>query len=469
MWGKGGARPRVVSGVLVVAALAAGCTAPRAAPSPGPPSPDPALLVASPIPAPPDLRVNLGRVSAYPMKGRARPRALRPPARAVRDAIDGLYTAGFVDPAAWDGGAFPGVLRAFRGQAREQAAKEINRLTVGRAAGILSEVRPEKARLRVELLLGPGRNAMAALARMEFEATGLTTDGVETPIRHTAQYVLRRFAGRWQIVAYRVKKRLVPRPIPGVPTKGTLFVLAIGSDARPGQSVARARADSLHIIGVNLRKGKASILGIPRDSYVPIPGHGSNKINAALFFGGPDLVVRTVEQLTGIRMDGYLLTGFHDFRRMVTRIGGLTVTVPYRMSDAASGAHFSPGPKRMKGPAALAFSRNRHDAPGGDFGRSLNQGAVIVAALRELRRDVNRDPAALFRWAMIAAQHLQTNLNPLERLELLLAALAIEPKKVKNRVVSGGGGFAGSASVVFLGDGARDMFQDLRRDATLGG
>jgi polyisoprenyl-teichoic acid--peptidoglycan teichoic acid transferase len=248
-----------------------------------------------------------------------------------------------------------------------------------------------------------------------------------------------------------------------------LFILAIGSDARPGQSVARARADSLHIVGVNPARGTASILGIPRDSYVPIPGAGSEKINASLFFGGPELTVRTVEQLTGIRMDAYVLAGFEDFRRMVTRIGGLEIRVPYPMSDSYSGAQFRAGPTRLTGPEALAFSRNRHDAPGGDFGRSLNQGLVIVAALRELAEDFERDPVTVFRWLAAAGRHLQTDLSLDRMLDLLLAALTIDPQRVRNRVVSGGGGSVGGASVIHLGSSARAMFRDLRRDAMLGG
>jgi LCP family protein required for cell wall assembly len=303
---------------------------------------------------------------------------------------------------------------------------------------------------------------------MQFRGRGLTEDGVETPIRHRAQYLLRRFGGRWQVVAYRVKRHLVPEGIPGVPAGGSLFVLAIGSDARIGQAVTRARADSLHVIGVNLKEGKASILGIPRDSYVPIPGHGSNKINAALFFGGPELVVRTVEQLTGIHMDGYVLTGFGGFQGLVNGIGGLTVRVPYPMNDGASRAFFRAGPKKMNGKRALAFSRNRHDAPGGDFGRSLNQGAVILAALRELRDDIAGDPLTLFRWIQVAREHLQTDLGLDEMLALLFAALSIEPHRVRNRVVSGGGGTVGGQSVVHLSSGARAMFRDFRKDGVLG-
>jgi LCP family protein required for cell wall assembly len=256
---------------------------------------------------------------------------------------------------------------------------------------------------------------------------------------------------------------------PDVPSNGPMFVLAIGSDARPGQSVTGARADSLHIIGVNPREGRASILGIPRDSYVPIPGAGSQKINAALFFGGPELMVRTVEQLTGIRIDAYLLTGFFDFRRMVTKVGPIEVVVPYPMSDAASNAHFRAGPTRVTGPRALAFSRNRHDAPGGDVGRSLNQGRLLLAALRALRDDVRRDPLALFRWTAVGFEHVRTDLTLLEMLELLNAAVSIEPARVPNRVVFGGGGTVGGASVIQLGSAALAMFRDLRRDGLLGG
>jgi polyisoprenyl-teichoic acid--peptidoglycan teichoic acid transferase len=249
---------------------------------------------------------------------------------------------------------------------------------------------------------------------------------------------------------------------------GRLFILAIGSDARAGQAVDRTRADSLHVIGVDLEEERASILGIPRDAYVPIPGAGTGKINASLFFGGPELTVRTVEALAGIPIDGYVLTGFTGFQRMIGRIGGVEVRVPYRMRDGYSGAHFRPGPRQMDGDDALAFARNRHDVPRGDFGRSLNQGRLLVAALRELRTDAARDPATLLRWTAAAAPHLRTDLSIDQMLDLLLTALRIDPARVRNEVVPGGGGFVGEQSVVRLGGSARAKFRDLRRDGVLG-
>ena len=251
--------------------------------------------------------------------------------------------------------------------------------------------------------------------------------------------------------------------------RGVLFILAIGSDARPGQRVAGARADSLHIIGVNFRKGSAGIVGIPRDSFVPSPGVGTRKINEALFYGGPELTVRTVERLSGIRIAAYLLTGFQGFRAAVTGVGGVRTVIPYAMSDAASEAFFRPGRRRLGGRGALAFSRNRHDAPGGDFGRSLNQGRLLMAALREFRSDLRKDPAALLRWVAVGARNLQTDLSLQDTLGLLLATTSVDPSKVRNTVVSGSGAMVGGQSIVRLGSGAQAAFRDLRTDGLLNG
>jgi LCP family protein required for cell wall assembly len=252
---------------------------------------------------------------------------------------------------------------------------------------------------------------------------------------------------------------------PPLPSKDPLFILAIGSDARPRGSVTRSLADSLHIIGVNPRTNVASILGIPRDSYVPIPGGGSQKINASLFRGGPELTVETVERLSGIKMDAYMLVGFEGFRQMVSEVGGIEMVIPQAMSDAASGAYFKPGRTRLDGPEALAFSRNRKGVRGGDFGRSLNQGRLMIAALREFRADFRKDPSNAFRWVLSGARYLRTDLTFTEMVDLAFAALDVD--KVKNRVVSGSGGFVGGASVVRLGSSAQTMFSDLRRDGTL--
>ncbi|HXR45458.1 MAG TPA: hypothetical protein VN759_11650, partial [Pseudolysinimonas sp.] len=74
---------------------------------------------------------------------------------------------------------------------------------------------------------------------------------------------------------------------PSAHDKDIVWILAVGTDARPGKDMTRVRGDALQLVGMNLRTGAATAIGVPRDSWVPIPGYGSNKINAALYFGGP--------------------------------------------------------------------------------------------------------------------------------------------------------------------------------------
>ena len=418
------------------------------------------------------LRLRVGRVWAVAVEGRVPRSRLRATRRGVERTIADLYTKGFVDPETRGEAGITGLTELFAPESRAKARRDRGVLTLGGAGRRITAVRGPRARVRIRVLTERGRRPTAALAEVRFAAKALQGE-TEAGIRHRGTYLLRPVGDRWRIVSYEVRGRMPPgrqvRRTIGAPAPrpGLLFLLAIGSDARAGQRVAGARADSLHIIGVNLRRGSAGIVGIPRDSYVPIPGVGTRKINEALVYGGPELTVRTVERLTGIRIDAYLLTGFRDFRSAVTHVGGVMTTIPYAMRDAASDAYFRPGRKRLKGPDALAFSRNRYGVPGGDFGRSLNQGRLILDALREFRADLRRDPTALLRWVAVGARYIDTDLSLSETLGMLLATSAVDPGTVRNVVVSGSGGMVGGQSVVRLGSGARAIFRDLRRDAVL--
>lgn len=249
-----------------------------------------------------------------------------------------------------------------------------------------------------------------------------------------------------------------------------LVVLAIGSDARPGvcMPVERCLADSIHLITVNQEEGAATILGFPRDSYVDIPGFGQGRINEALFRGGPELVVRTVEELTGIPIDYYLLTSFEGLPQMVRDIGGLEVDVPYPMDDESSGAVFAAGPQVLEGREVLAFSRNRKDTPNGDFSRSENQGVVLLGALGQLHQQFRENPAVLFTWIVAGIQGMRTDLSIGELFDLALTALLVDPDRVENVVAPGGIGTAGTASIVVLSDSAQEIYRDLEDDGLIG-
>ena len=256
--------------------------------------------------------------------------------------------------------------------------------------------------------------------------------------------------------------------LPGENDRQIITVLAIGSDARPGDDVASHLADSLHLITVNPKKQAATILGFPRDSYVEIPGVGTRKINETLFSGGPEKVAETIEGLTGIPIDYYLLTGFEGFKRMVSGIGGLEVHIPYAMNDSSSGAVFGEGPAELDGAQALAFTRNRKDTPNGDFSRSENQGLILQAAQAKLRHEAIPTQARLFQWIIVGVQNLETDMSIGELFSLGLVASSLDPLKVTNLVVPGSTGSAGDASVVFISDAAQDIYADIRDDGIIG-
>ena len=89
-----------------------------------------------------------------------------------------------------------------------------------------------------------------------------------------------------------------------------VWILAVGSDARPGEDMTHTRGDALQLIGMNTKTGAATAIGVPRDSYVDIPGDGNDKINAALYYGGPQLLGETVGNLIGIQPDYVFVTRF---------------------------------------------------------------------------------------------------------------------------------------------------------------
>ena len=249
---------------------------------------------------------------------------------------------------------------------------------------------------------------------------------------------------------------------------GLVFVLAIGSDARPGTDPRRGNADSLHLLAIDPTTGAGTVLGFPRDSWVEIPGRGRNKINAALRLGGPQLMAETVRHLTGLPVHFTVLTGFEGFQQMVDDLGGVNVNVARSMDDVSSGARFDPGWHHMTGAEALAYSRNRKDAPNGDFSRSEAQGDVMLAGLAKLRAEVG-DEGGLARWIDVLMHHADLDSPPWDLRQLATLARVLDPARITNKVLPGRPGTANSQFVVFLTDEATRIFTDLRPDAVLGG
>jgi LCP family protein required for cell wall assembly len=262
-------------------------------------------------------------------------------------------------------------------------------------------------------------------------------------------------APRWKVVGGWWPS--IGRSAPSV--GGVRRVLVVGSDARPGQPVDHSRGDSLHIVALD-GHGGGGVLGIPRDSYVPLATGGRGKINSALTFGGPVGLQRTVVSLTGVPLEGYLLTGFGGFEKLINGIGRLQVRAPVAVRDVMSGANVRAGVNNLNGPQALAYGRARHGVADGDFGRSANQGRIIMAAAGFAKL---LGPAKLPALLGKAAANIATNLSAEQVLTLAAGVFVTNPGKVNNRVVIGGFAMTSDGqSIVLLDANARAMFADIR-------
>lgn len=183
------------------------------------------------------------------------------------------------------------------------------------------------------------------------------------------------------------------RPAPG---KGANYLL-VGSDSRAGLTDEQAgelstgtasedpgqRTDSMMLMHVPDGGGQAALISIPRDSYVPIAGHGKSKINAAYAWGGPKLLVDTVEQATGLRIDGYVEIGFGGFASVVDSLGGVDICVPFNMNDPLAGINLKKGCQSLDGKNALGFVRARYSDPRGDIGRAERQRMFLSAIMKK--------------------------------------------------------------------------------------
>ena len=164
--------------------------------------------------------------------------------------------------------------------------------------------------------------------------------------------------------------------------------LVVGSDSREGLSGERRRqlatgdasgrrTDTMMLLHIS-RGGAPTLVSLPRDSYVPIPGHGQNKLNAAYAFGGPKLLARTVEEVTGIRIDHYMEVGFDGFATTVDAVGGVRICVDRPMRDPKAGLNLRAGCQVLNSRDALGYVRTRA-SPRGDLDRVERQREFLGA------------------------------------------------------------------------------------------
>ncbi|WP_420868741.1 LCP family protein [Corynebacterium imitans] len=173
-------------------------------------------------------------------------------------------------------------------------------------------------------------------------------------------------------------------------TAGTNWLL-VGSDSRTGLSekdverlgtggdLGTTRTDTIMLLHIPLR-GEATLISIPRDSYVPIPGYGYDKINAAFAFGGAPLLAQTVEENTGLRVDRYAEIGMGGLANVVDAVGGVEICVEEPINDPLANLNVQPGCQKMDGATSLGYVRTRATAQG-DLDRVMRQREFLSALL----------------------------------------------------------------------------------------
>ncbi len=186
------------------------------------------------------------------------------------------------------------------------------------------------------------------------------------------------------------------------PSGDSLTFLIVGSDTREGLddlenfgNFGGGRGDVVMLVRLDQSTGKARILSIPRDLYLDIPGSGKNRINAAYAFGGPSLMVETIQSSLGIPVNHYVEINFVGFMALIDELGGIEIDFPYAARDSSSGLDVEAGDQLLGGRQALAYARSRKyqeyqngswvSVEANDIGRTGRQQEVVRAVMAELK------------------------------------------------------------------------------------
>jgi LCP family protein required for cell wall assembly len=177
-------------------------------------------------------------------------------------------------------------------------------------------------------------------------------------------------------------------------TTGPLNVLLAGVDLRTGLTPRQQRmlhvghavsfnSDTMMLIHIAADRSSVTVVSLPRDSWVNIPGHGMNKINAAFGLGGPKLMVSTVEQDTGLTINHFVEVNFLGFVTVIDALGGVNICLPQAVNDPYSGLRLSAGIHHVNGVTALRYARDRHSFATSDLARIGNQQSLLASLMSE--------------------------------------------------------------------------------------
>ena len=280
------------------------------------------------------------------------------------------------------------------------------------------------ARSAGSALRRPGRGWRIALLSVLaiFLVLTLATGGLALWVRHS-------IASGMEFIA---------DPFAGIPTRApqqkvaageepAVNILVLGTDSRTSASdpsqwkEGAQRTDAIMIVQVSGDRKTVSVMSIPRDSWVEIPGHGQGKINAAYSYGGPSLTIHTVENLTGIHIDHFAVANFESFVALTDEIGGVRVNL--KTPQTLAGKELGAGAQVLNGQQALAYTRERSSLPNGDFDRVKRQQTWMRSIVsRVLTNGTLSSPTALYSFLKTASRTVAVDesftLNQMQSLAL---------------------------------------------------
>lgn len=270
-------------------------------------------------------------------------------------------------------------------------------------------------------------------------------------------------------------------PRPAGAAGGALNILVMGTDRRSDEpttgSVARTpewipgaqRTDTIMVLHIDADRRGASLVSIPRDAWVPVPGHGMAKINAAFSLAGPSLAVETVEDLTGLRIDHLAVVDWEGLEAITDSLGGVTLTVPRTIEDPANHVVWTRGRQTLSGAQALLYVRQRYGLPRGDLDRVRRQQAYLLGLMRSgLRTLGSNSPLRVYDLLDVVTRNisLDRGWSVGELRSLLLDLRDVRPADLRMLTAPVSGfGYEGEQSVVHLDPATNlGLWQAVRED-----
>ena len=327
------------------------------------------------------------------------------------------------------------------------------------------------ARSAGSALRRPGRGWRIALLSVLaiFLVLTLATGGLALWVRHSIasgiEFIADPFAG---IPARAPQQKVAAGEEPAV------NILVLGTDSRTSASdpsqwkEGAQRTDAIMIVQVSGDRKTVSVMSIPRDSWVEIPGHGQGKINAAYSYGGPSLTIHTVENLTGIHIDHFAVANFESFVALTDEIGGVRVNL--KTPQTLAGKELGAGAQVLNGQQALAYTRERSSLPNGDFDRVKRQQTWMRSIVsRVLTNGTLSSPTALYSFLKTASRTVAVDesftLNQMQSLALETRHLHSNDIAFMTVPTAGTGTSADGQSIVTLdADADAPLFKAFAED-----